>query len=197
MEKSGTGYREAAVEALKTEHRNLAKVLHCLEDEVACLRGVKDRPDLDLLYTVLYYIRVFPDQYHHPKEEEFLFARLRERSDEAPDLLDMLDREHGKFARMLKALERALQSYDEHFPDGLDTLERLTGEYLEFQWEHMRKEEERVIPIAERVLTDEDWHAINNAFLRHDDPMFGDNLRTGFEVLLNRIMRDSRSRTAC
>ena len=58
----------------------------------------------------------------------------------------------------------------------------------------MRNEEEHVLPIAENVLQDEDWAAMRNAFSRHADPMFGENVRAGFEALRNRIVRESDSR---
>ena len=58
------------IETIKTEHRDLDPVLEALEDSVAGLAAAGMKPDLDLLYSTLYYIRVFPDKLHHPKEEE-------------------------------------------------------------------------------------------------------------------------------
>jgi branched-chain amino acid transport system ATP-binding protein len=188
------GNKAAAVEALKTEHRNLGQVLNCLSDEIKRIRGLDEKPDLDLLFSIVYYIRVFPDRYHHPKEDEYLFTRLRQRTHEADQVLDELEREHAQFERLLKTLEQALRDYDQRYPNGLNELERQVEEYLEFQRQHMRKEEEHVLPIAEKALRDEDWAAMNNAFFRHDDPMFGENVRTGFEALRNRIVKDTDSR---
>ena len=188
------GTRTAAVGALKTEHRNLGQVLNCLSDEIERIRGLDEKPDLDLLFSIVYYIRVFPDRYHHPKEDQYLFKRLRRRTREADQVLAELEREHAQFERMLENLEQALRDYDQRYPNGLDALERQVEEYLEIQWQHMRKEEEQVLPIAERALQDEDWAAINNAFSRHDDPMFSENVRTGFDALRHRIVKDTDSR---
>lgn len=187
------GNRLAALGTLKTEHRNLAQVLNCLSDEVKRIRALDEKPDLDLLFSIVYYIRVFPDRYHHPKEDEYLFKCLRQRTNEADVVLDELEREHAQFEHLLKSLEQALRDYDQRYPSGLDELEKQVQEYLEFQWEHMRKEEEQVLPIAQRVLRDEDWAAMNNAFLHHDDPMFGENVRTGFEALRHRIVKHTDS----
>ena len=178
---------------LKTEHRNLAQVLNCLSNEIKRIRALDEKPDLDLLFSIVYYIRVFPDRYHHPKEDEYLFKCLRQRTNEADVVLDELEREHAQFEHLLKSLEQALRDYDQRYPSGLDELEKQVQEYLEFQWEHMRKEEEQVLPIAQRVLRDEDWAAMNNAFLHHDDPMFGENVRTGFEALRHRIVKHTDS----
>ncbi len=189
-----TGNKGAALGALKTEHHNLAQVLNCLSEEVERIRGLDEKPDLDLLFSIVYYIRVFPDRYHHPKEDEYLFKRLRQRTHEADQVLGELEREHADFERLLKTLEQALRDYDQRYPNGLDELERQVEEYLDIQWQHMRKEEEHVLPIAEKALLDEDWAATNNAFLRHDDPMFGENVRTGFEALRHRIVKETDSR---
>ena len=188
------GNKVAAVDALKTEHRNLGQVLNCLSAEVERIRGLDEKPDLDLLFSIVYYIRVFPDRYRHPKEDEYLFKRIRRRTHEADLVLGELEREHAQFERMLENLVQALRDYDQRYPNGLDELERQMEQYLEFQWQHMRKEEEQVLPIAEKALQDEDWAAVNNAFLRHDDPMFGENVRTGFEALRHRIVKDTHSR---
>jgi len=188
------GNKAAAVDALKTEHRNLGQVLNCLSDEVERIRGLDEKPDLDLLFSIVYYIRVFPDRYHHPKEDEYLFKRLRRRTNEADRVLGELEREHAHFERLLKTLEQALRDYDQRYPNGLGELARQVEEYLEIQWQHMRKEEEQVLPIAEKALRDEDWAAMNNAFLHHDDPMFGENVRTGFEALRHRIVKNTDSR---
>ncbi len=194
MATGAKGSKAAAVQALKTEHRNLGQVLNCLSDEVKRMRGLGAKPDLDLLFSIVYYIRVFSDRYHHPKEDEYLFKRLRQRTHEADQVLDELEREHAQFEGLLKTLEQALRDYDQRYPNGLDELERQVREYLEIQWQHMRKEEERVLPVAEQALRNEDWAAMNNAFLRHDDPMFGENVLTGFEALRHRILKDRDSR---
>ena len=188
------GNKGAALGALKTEHHNLAQVLNCLSEEVERIRGLDEKPDLDLLFSIVYYIRVFPDRYHHPKEDEYLFKPLRQRTQEGDQVLDELEREHARFGGMLENLEQALRDYDQRYPNGLDELERQIEEYLEFQWQHMRREEEQVLPIAERVLREQDWAAMNNAFSRHGDPMFGENVRTGFEALRHRIVKGTDSR---
>ena len=49
-----------AIETIKTEHGNLDRVLKALEESVAGLAAAETKPDLDLLYSTLYYIRMFP-----------------------------------------------------------------------------------------------------------------------------------------
>jgi hemerythrin-like domain-containing protein len=41
--------------------------------------------------------------------------------------------------------------------------------YAQFQWDHMRKEEDVVFPMAQRHLTEQDWKAIDDAFQANVD----------------------------
>ncbi len=181
-----------ALETIKAEHRNLGKVLRCLEAEVAALRRAKRKPDLELLYSIIYYIRVFPDRYHHPKEEDHLFKALRRRRPDAVPALDDLHAEHERFAGLLDDVEAALRHYDAHYPEGLEALEARVRGYLDFQRRHMEKEEQQILPLAREALRREDWERIDHAFARNDDPLFGENLKTGFQALHAHIARRVR-----
>lgn len=178
-----------ALKTIKTEHRNLGKVLRCLAAEVTRLRDTKRKPDLELLHSIMYYIRVFPDRYHHPKEEEdYLFKALRQRRPDAAPVLDDLRSDHDRFSGLLGEVEAVLRHYDAHYPDGLSELEKVVQAYLDFQWRHM-KEEEQILPLAQEALRREDWECINHAFARNNDPLFGEHLKVGFEALCDHIAR--------
>ena len=179
-----------AIETIKTEHRNIDRVLAALEDSVAGLAAAGTKSDLDLLYSTLYYIRVFPDKLHHPKEEEYLFKALRRRQPDSAALLDELEKkQHAEGGRLIAELERALTAYDRTYPDGLVVLQEATRTYVDAQREHIAKEEREVLPLARQSLNEEDWGDISGAFATNSDPMFGDNLETGFRALFERITR--------
>ena len=60
--------------------------------------------------------------------------------------------------------------------------------YAEFEWAHLRTEEDALIPIAERVLTDEDWTTIHAAFRANDNPLFGIKPKDEADALYQRIL---------
>jgi hemerythrin-like domain-containing protein len=41
--------------------------------------------------------------------------------------------------------------------------------YAEFHWQHMRKEEQELLPLAERILGPTDWLALDAAFEANPD----------------------------
>ena len=52
----------------------------------------------------------------------------------------------------------------------------------------MRLEENDLLPLAERHLTDEDWDAIDAAFLGHADPLFGAEQGDEYRDLFRRLV---------
>ena len=66
-----------AIEIIHRDHVNLDRFLNVLETVVDGLAPDQPKPDLELLYSVFCYTRVFPDRCHHPKEERYLFGVIR------------------------------------------------------------------------------------------------------------------------
>ena len=159
--------------ALYAEHRSIAAVLSAMEALVREHRDRGARVDPRVFRAMLYYLDVFPEREHHPKEEALLFARIRARTREGDAVLDELGREHESGARAMRELEQGLVRLEEggeaEFPGFAAAVERFAGAYRE----HMRKEERDVMPLAQRVLTPADWSEIEAAFAAHRDPLGG------------------------
>lgn len=181
--------RQRALAAIEEQHRSIGAVIHGLQylTQAAVARGTA--PDVVLLRAMLSYIREYPERLHHPAEDRTLFARLRQRTREADALVGELEAEHAQGESRLDALAAALRRVEDGEPDGAAQLASLVREYADFHWAHMRKEEERVFPIAARILLDEDWTAIEEAFGSHGDPRFGaEDVADGFRKLFSRIV---------
>jgi hemerythrin-like domain-containing protein len=116
------------------------------------------------------------------------FARIRERTHDADAVLDQLGREHAAGERAIRDLEQAFVRYQERgaaeFPAFAAAADAYVGHYLE----HMLKEEREVIPIANRVLTDDDWAAVEAAFAAHRDPLAGASPNMDMDKLFSRIV---------
>jgi hemerythrin-like domain-containing protein len=173
--------------ALYSEHRSIAAVLAALEALVRERRDRRAKIDPRVFRAALYYLDVFAEREHHPKEEQALFARLRSRTREADAVLDELGREHESGERAMRELEQALVRFEEggdaEFPAFAAAVERFIGRYRE----HMRKEERDVMPLARRVLDAADWAAIEAAFAAHRDPLAGAGT-DDYDALFQRIV---------
>jgi len=176
-----------ALTVIREEHRALAGVLHGLQYLVKQIGEAKAEPDFELLNAMITYILAFPVRLHHPKEDEYLFSVLRSRDAEIAPVLDELETEHSTDREYAGALREALRRYQQD-PAELQTFAAALDRYAAFQWAHMRKEEDVVLPAAERALAPDDWSAIDAAFESNRDPLVGVRVAEEFRELFQRIM---------
>jgi hemerythrin-like domain-containing protein len=177
-----------AIRIIRDEHRAIAAILHGM---LFLVRKIRDRgatPDFNLFGAMIYYIDAFPERFHHPKEDRYLFHVLRIRHPDSVSLLDRLEDEHRTGAYKIRALEQALARYQHggvsEFPDFAKAVE----DYAAFHWNHMRAEEDEVLPLAEKHLSAADWEGVDTAFLVHVDPMHGAGAEGEYQALFTRIV---------
>lgn len=176
-----------AIRILHDEHRSLAAILHGMLYLVHRTRDRGDKPNFEVLGAMIYYIDAFPERFHHPKEDQYLFRLLRIRHPDAAEILDRLKMEHRAGAEKIRTLEQALARYQQGDDDEFSNFLAAVEAYAQFHWAHMKIEEQVVLPLAEKHLTEGDWESINAAFLGHTDPILGVDGGTKYEELFRRI----------
>jgi len=153
-----------AIRIIQDEHRSIAAVLHGMLYLVREIRDRGTRPDFAVLGAMIYYLDTVPERFHHPKEDRYLFKRLRERHAGSGPLIDRLEEEHRVGAEKIRTLEQTLARY-EHGGDAESAAFIAAVEaYATFHWSHMRCEETELLPLAQEHLTAGDWEAIDEAF---------------------------------
>jgi hemerythrin-like domain-containing protein len=90
-------------------------------------------------------------------------------------------------AQLIRDLEQALVGLEVGWQGGSRAFRAAVDAYAEFHWNHMRKEEQELLPLAERFLTAEDWREIDAAFAGNNDPI-ADLRERDFEKLFSRIV---------
>jgi hemerythrin-like domain-containing protein len=179
----------AAHQIISTEHRALAAVLSTLSMLVARHQRAGTPPDFTALRAMLFYVDEFPERLHHHKETELLFPMLRSRTREADAVLDALERDHAHGESAIRELEHALLAYEMMGESRRATFEHTLEQYTKFYLAHMAREEQEVLPLAERVLSDADWQVLDDAFGRNADPLAGHAPAKEYEALFSRIAR--------
>jgi hemerythrin-like domain-containing protein len=175
-----------AITIMKSEHRSISAVLQGLKELARMAPNSKERPRFQVLRSMVRYIDEYPEKLHHPKEDEYLFKRVVARAPLGRLLVEELQAEHEEGARLIRELERALLFFEEDWPGGAREFQQAVDKYAEFHWRHMRKEEEELLPLAQRHLTPEDWKAIDAAFAANADPI-AEIQERDFEKLFSRI----------
>jgi len=177
-----------AIGIIQSEHRGLAAILHTLEQLLRAQREHGGDPDFSVYRAILDYLEQFPDRFHHPKEDAYLFRALARRCPEMREVLDRLRGEHDHGYHMTAQLREALEAWESDRARGFDAFDRLASRYVDEERKHIRLEEQEVLPAAARALTDEDWAVIDAAFVENGDPLFGAEPSAEFRKLFSRVV---------
>lgn len=178
---------QKAIGIIYDEHRSISAVLSGLKSLAQMAQDGKLRADFAAFRAMIYYIDAFPERMHHPKEDQYLFARLLERDPGARPLVDDLKAEHVKGAKLVRDMEQALLEFEQTWPKGVEKFAATVEVYAQFHWNHMRREERELIPLAEKALNAQDWTAIEAAFGGNSDPL-ADLREKDFQALYQRIL---------
>ncbi len=156
---------------LRAEHVVLLSIARLLEAEaLRTERG--ERPNIELVSSIVEYLRDYPCKFHHPKEEGLLFPALKKHG-EGADAIAKLEAEHAEEDELIHALDSAASSLTSgnQDDDAKAAFAMAAKSYARFLEGHVREEERHVFPLAERTLTDDEWRQLDGAFGDHADPL--------------------------
>lgn len=176
------------IQTIIHEHHQLSAVVNGMTRFVNALDTSPDAPGPMVLRAMLYYIREYPEQVHHPKEDKYLFMRLRLRTNELDDVIDELEAQHVQGEARVRDLERALVRYEVSGDSEVPALQKMVEEYAAFYSNHRRLEEEVVLPAALRCLTTADWIELDEAFGANRDPFDSSELEGDLDRLYSMIV---------
>ena len=97
-----------SLDIIHEEHRALAAMLSGLRTLTTAIEAGRLKPDFDLMESMICYVDELPEKVHHPKEDQYLFAKLRLRSSEALPIIEQLEAEHLQGEARINALRSAL-----------------------------------------------------------------------------------------
>jgi hemerythrin-like domain-containing protein len=178
----------ATTKIIRDEHSALSAMLRSILLLLAQHRRQGTLPDFGALRAMLFYVDEFPEKRHHRKESELLFPKLRARTPLSRELLDRLDHDHARGERRIRELEHALLGFEMIGEPRRQAFEQAAERYVDFYLAHMAMEEREILPLAERVLTDDDWADLDEAFSANRDPLTGCEPEADYRALFTRIV---------
>jgi hemerythrin-like domain-containing protein len=179
----------ATLRMIRAEHQALAAVLRTMLMLTADARHHNRTPDFKALRAMLFYVDEFPERLHHVKETTMLFPRLREYTREADETLERLDREHAGGEARIRKLEHLLTAWELLGETRRQAFEEALDRYVKFYLEHMRVEEDEILPLVERLFGDDDWRVLDRAFGSHRDALTSMRPEAVYEALFATIVR--------
>ncbi len=182
------------IEVLLEEHRNIKKLLHVLEQELAVFDN-SHSPDYEILQAIIEYFQDYPEGYHHPKED-MVFEKLKLRDPAVAKRIGDVEDEHEietlrlqKFAQAVTDILAGREVLRQTFHD-------VVHEFIEHQRKHMEKEEVMLFPAAVTALKTEDWAEIDARMSDRKDPLFDGVGHKKFQALQKTILRWERETQA-
>jgi hemerythrin-like domain-containing protein len=175
------------IDILFEEHQNIEKLLLVVEHELGVFDR-SDRPDYEILQTIIQYFQDYPESCHHPKEE-MIFGKLKARDPAAAKLFGDVEAEHALETRRLRSFARAVDSIlaDQEFLR--ESFHLAVHDFVEHQRQHLRKEEQLLFPAAIKALRPQDWREIDARLDDRKDPLFNSVVEERFHNLQSTILR--------
>lgn len=177
-----------AIRLIRDEHSRLAAVIHGMLHVARQMAKTKVAPDLKVLRAMLFYISEYPERFHHPKEDQFLFARLRGHTHDFDGALGTLEAQHHQGESLVHKMEHMLIRVEFAGAPAYAPFLDMVEQYAEFYFNHMRIEEETILPAAEKQLNEGDWQAVGQAFAANVDPLDPTEIKSDFERLFTLIV---------
>ena len=178
-----------SLQIIQEEHAALAAMLRSLG--MMLERGPDKDPDryFDVLRAMLFYIDEFPERLHHTKESDLLFPRVARAAPQTMNAIIQLEKDHAKSEAGVRELQHLLLAWELIGDARRVAFETAAKRYIDAYMTHMRLEETDILPVAQQVLSDEDWKELDAAFETNCDPLTGKYPRDpSYDRLFTRIV---------
>jgi len=162
--------------------------MQCVDSILADIRKGRLEPDFTLFHRMLDYLSGFLYRYHHPKEDAYLFPALRDRNPSLTATLEELNAQHARGQLLLGGVHDTLLRYEELGAEAFEDFAAAVAAYHAFERQHMRREEQEVLPAAADSLPEEELQRLASVFADHDDPLFGAAPSDDFRRLYSEIV---------
>jgi hemerythrin-like domain-containing protein len=150
-----------AINILLEEHRLLLQAVETAKR----IQGISDN---DTYYTqirgIILFFRNFTEIYHHPKEDNILYPMLRKHKlNKSEEFINEVGDNHDEFKRMIADIENTYLFYN------CNQLRKTTAVYIQAMADHVRKENQIVLSIAESLLDAEELEKALQQFESFDE----------------------------
>jgi hemerythrin-like domain-containing protein len=164
-----------ALQVIRDEHSAVSAVLRSMLQMME--RGPDEQPErfFDVLRAMLFYIDEFPERRHHPKESDLLFPKIARVAPQLMEVIERLERDHVSGESRVRELQHLLLAWELLGDSRRVAFQEAARKYVEFYLTHMRTEETELLPVAQKLLTEQEWEQLNAAFQNSDPLVTGDH----------------------
>jgi hemerythrin-like domain-containing protein len=179
-----------SLQIIRDEHASLAAMLQSMRMLVERGPDESRKNFFDVVRAMLFYIDQYPERLHHPKESNLLFPKVVKASPKVLGAVDRLERDHMYSEKAARELQHQLLAWELLGSSRRAAFQEAFKTYVDFYLDHMRLEEEVILPEAEKTLSASDWAEIDAAFDKNADPLTGNYPPTAeYENLFSLIVQ--------
>lgn len=178
-----------AIQIIRQEHTAIAAMLRSVGMLVKAGPANKPQRFFETLRWMLFYIDEFPERHHHRNESRYLFPVIVRGAPELRAVIDRLEIDHESGERRVRELQHLLMAWEILGDSRRAPFEVAFQEYLRFYLEHMQVEETQLLPVAQRLLEQEDRQELDAVFSAKRDPLAGGLQAPEYEALFSRIVQ--------
>jgi len=176
------------LKTLYKDHDNLRSLLCLLERLLIDIyRG--SSKSYQLIQQILIYIQDYPSRIHHPAEYAVFSAISKNgvKNRKFHEDVNSLMKEHveieGMISNSIEAVGPMLAGTQSDITDIGSELSTL----IKLERSHLLFEEINIYPFIAEHLGDEDWETISALVPDYEDPLFGDKVKRGYELIFNAL----------
>ncbi len=137
------------------EHRLILRMIALVENNTAAMEAGRFR-NWQFFLDAIDFIRNYADRFHHAKEEDVLFVELINNGmPEKSSPIEAMLIEHDQGRAHVRAMEEAAIRAQAGEPGQIPIIAEHARGYIELLRGHIRKEDDILYPLAERVLPEE------------------------------------------
>ncbi len=179
-----------ATDRLREEHEGVLAMLDSVEAIARAAEGGTS-PDGAELDSILDFLRTFVDRCHHAKEEEFLFPALKAGGPMGAGPVAQMLAEHAEGRRFVAEMGEARAVLGEG-PGAALRFAKAALSYCELLRAHIRKENEVLFPMADRIIDPARAELLYADFERIEEERIGAGRHEAFHVLIGELARRHR-----
>ena len=178
------------IELLRAEHRDIEQLLNVLEGELEVFER-RERPDYEVIQTIISYFQDYPDCCHHPKED-MIFDKLKARDSPKAKGIGDVEAEHRQETERLDRVARIVRNVLLDREIARQTFSEVMRDFIDQQRVHMAMEVRTLFPVAENALRPEDWREIDVKWNDKTESLFNVAMEERCQSLRDRILRWGR-----
>lgn len=136
------------IEILEREHGVIRKMLRKIDDELEMI-AEQNRLDIEFIDAAIDFFKVYANEFHHGKEEKFLFRGIEGRNPAQEHLsyVQTLYDEHREGERLVTELGAAMDKWKFRDEGSIVDIVRIIKTAGDFYKKHLRNEEKDYFPV--------------------------------------------------